>query len=85
MVACLLLYLCAGSTVYYAALVYCIVATIFFLLRSLKTFILDCGGGTGAGGYGYSADGGRKRKLYLLLSITVFQSLVMWLLTRWAE
>jgi hypothetical protein len=72
MVVCLLIFLVGGKTAYYAALAYSIVATVFFLLRSLKTFILDAG---------YSADGGRKRKLYLVLSITVFQSLIMWLLT----
>uniref|UniRef100_A0A915D6I1 Protein YIF1 n=1 Tax=Ditylenchus dipsaci TaxID=166011 RepID=A0A915D6I1_9BILA len=75
MVFCLLLYLVGGTTVYYCALAYCIFATVFFLLRSLKTIILDMGG------YG-GADGGRKRKLYLLLSITLLQTLIMWLLTR---
>ncbi|KAI1728735.1 YIF1 domain-containing protein [Ditylenchus destructor] len=73
MIFCLLLYLAGGSTVYYCALAYCIFASVFFLLRSLKTVILDMG---------YSSDGGRKRKLYLLISITVLQSLIMWLLTR---
>uniref|UniRef100_A0A914HEH7 Protein YIF1 n=1 Tax=Globodera rostochiensis TaxID=31243 RepID=A0A914HEH7_GLORO len=57
---------------YYGALIYFILATVFFLLRSLKTFILDMG---------WSPNNGRKRKLYLLLSITAFQSLIMWLLT----
>lgn len=91
MVACLLIYMLGGTTAYYVALAYFIAATVFFLvrgfrdfspitlllqLRSLKTFILDTG---------YSPDGGRKRKLYLVLSITVFQSLVMWLLTRYAS
>uniref|UniRef100_A0A915LST9 Protein YIF1 n=1 Tax=Meloidogyne javanica TaxID=6303 RepID=A0A915LST9_MELJA len=41
-------------------------------LRSLKTFILDMG---------WSPNSGRKRKIYLLLAITAFQSLIMWLLT----
>ncbi|KAL3111666.1 hypothetical protein niasHT_010616 [Heterodera trifolii] len=72
MVLCLLLYLIGGRKVYYCALIYFILATVFFLLRSLKTFILDMG---------WSPHSGRKRKLYLLLSITAFQSLIMWLLT----
>lgn len=72
MVVCLLLYLVGGKKLYYFALVYCILSTVFFLLRSLKTFILDMG---------WSPENGRKRKLYLLLSITAFQSLIMWLLT----
>lgn len=33
---------------------------------------------------GWSPNNGRKRKLYLLLSITAFQSLIMWLLTRYS-
>lgn len=72
MVVCLLLYLIGGKKLYYCALVYCILSTVFFLLRSLKTFILDMG---------WSPESGRKRKLYMLLSITAFQSLIMWLLT----
>uniref|UniRef100_A0A915PC81 Protein YIF1 n=2 Tax=Meloidogyne TaxID=189290 RepID=A0A915PC81_9BILA len=72
MVVCLLLYLIGGRKVYYFVLVYCILATVFFLLRSLKTFILDMG---------WSPNSGRKRKIYLLLAITAFQSLIMWLLT----
>ncbi|KAI3413701.1 hypothetical protein GPALN_011185 [Globodera pallida] len=72
MVLCLFLYLIGGRKMYYCALIYFIFATVFFLLRSLKTFILDMG---------WSPNNGRKRKLYLLLSITAFQSLIMWLLT----
>ena len=88
MVACLLLYLSAGSAAYYATLVYCIFATFFFLLRLLKSSIFESGG-SGIGGY-HRGDNfnsgdpgrGRKRNLYLLLAIFIFQSMSMWLLTR---
>jgi hypothetical protein len=43
-------------------------------LRAMKSFILDTVSGHG--------QDGRRRKICLLLSIVVFQSLIMWLLTR---
>lgn len=77
MVVCLLLYLLFGQPVYYGALLYCICATVFFMLRTMKSFILD-----GFSGHGQDGTGsGRRRKIGLLLSIVVFQSLIMWLLT----
>ncbi|CAD5223389.1 unnamed protein product [Bursaphelenchus okinawaensis] len=51
---------------------FCIVATVFFLLRSMKIYLLDMANRGGDQ---------KKRKLYLLLSITLVQGLIIWLLT----
>lgn len=72
MVFCLLCYLAGGSSLYYIALAYSILATVFFLLRSMKIYILDMAN---------SGGDQKKRKIYLLLSITIVQALVIWLLT----
>uniref|UniRef100_A0A914YCY6 Protein YIF1 n=1 Tax=Panagrolaimus superbus TaxID=310955 RepID=A0A914YCY6_9BILA len=45
-----------------------------FWARSLKSFVLDMQGG-------YNIDEGRKRKVYLLLSLVITQALIMYLLT----
>uniref|UniRef100_A0A7E4V8A3 Protein YIF1 n=1 Tax=Panagrellus redivivus TaxID=6233 RepID=A0A7E4V8A3_PANRE len=75
-VVCLVLYLLGGTTIYYCALVYMVLAITIFLARSLKSFVLDMQSG------GYNAyDGGRKRKMYMLLSVVVTQALIMYLLT----
>ncbi|CAD5232599.1 unnamed protein product [Bursaphelenchus xylophilus] len=72
MVFCLLCFLIGGRSLYYCALAYSIFATVFFLLRSMKIYILDMANRGGDQ---------KKRKLYLLLSITLVQGLIIWLLT----
>lgn len=71
MVFCLLCYVVGGKSLYYISLAYSVLATVFFLLRSMKVYILDMA---------YGGDG-KKRKIYLLLSITVVQALIIYLLT----
>jgi hypothetical protein len=73
-VVCLILYLFGGTTVYYCSLAYMVLAITIFLARSLKSFVLDMQGG-------YDIGEGRKRKLYLLLSLVITQALIMYLLT----
>jgi len=72
-VICLILYLFGGTTIYYWALIYMVVAITVFLARSLKSFVIDM--------QSSYADDGRKRKMYLLLSIVITQALIMYLLT----
>ncbi|KAI6185667.1 Protein YIF1 [Aphelenchoides besseyi] len=72
MVFCLTCYLIGGTTFYYVSLAYAVIATVFFLLRSMKIYILDVAN---------SGVNGRTRKMYLLLSITVIQALIIYLLT----
>uniref|UniRef100_A0A915E205 Phospholipid/glycerol acyltransferase domain-containing protein n=1 Tax=Ditylenchus dipsaci TaxID=166011 RepID=A0A915E205_9BILA len=62
-VFCLLLYFVGGSAALNTALIYSIFATVFFLLRSMKSFILDLGYDQGRSG--------RKRKISLLFSMHI--------------
>ncbi|KFD48730.1 hypothetical protein M514_10360 [Trichuris suis] len=71
MIVSLLVYLVAGSSVYFYCLCYCSLAISFFLARSLKVHVAD----------GRSYEEGRKRKLYLLVFISLTQPLIMWWLT----
>ncbi|CAJ0582581.1 unnamed protein product, partial [Mesorhabditis spiculigera] len=75
MIICLLLFMTGGKTLYYSALAYTALALVFFLLRTIKNFVLD-------NHHAYNAaDDGRKRKLMLILFIAVSQPLIMWWLT----
>uniref|UniRef100_A0A914WQ37 Protein YIF1 n=1 Tax=Plectus sambesii TaxID=2011161 RepID=A0A914WQ37_9BILA len=74
MIISLLVFLAFGRTAYYWTLGYFAVAVAFFLIRTVKTFVLE---GPGA----YAQDGGTKRKLYLLLFISLTQPFIMWWLT----
>lgn len=70
----LLAFVIGGKSTYYCVLAYTSLAVVFFLLRTVKTFILDVQSL-------YSEDGGRKRKIYLLLFISFTQPFLMWWLT----
>ncbi|VDD87082.1 unnamed protein product [Enterobius vermicularis] len=74
MVVSLLAFLLGGKTPYYGVLGYTSVAIVFFLLRTVKNFVLDVQNM-------YSHDAARKRKLYLLLFISFTQPFIMWWLT----
>lgn len=74
MIVSLLAFLLGGKTAYYCALGYTSLAIVFFLLRTVKNFVLDVQNM-------YSHDAGRKRKLYLLLFIAFTQPFIMWWLT----
>lgn len=74
MVVSLLAFLLGGKTAYYGVLGYTSIAIVFFLLRTVKTFVLDVQNM-------YSHDAARKRKLYLLLFISFTQPFIMWWLT----
>jgi hypothetical protein len=77
-----------GTSFYYVSLAYSVIATVFFLvniifltfvklhfqLRSMKIYILDMANSGGGDA--------KKRKIYLLLSITIIQALIIYLLTR---
>uniref|UniRef100_A0A158R483 Protein YIF1 n=1 Tax=Syphacia muris TaxID=451379 RepID=A0A158R483_9BILA len=74
MVLSLLAFLISGKTVYYAVLGYTSLAIVFFLLRTVRNFVLEVQNM-------YSHDAARKRKLYLLLFISFTQPFIMWWLT----
>uniref|UniRef100_A0AC35TQG0 Protein YIF1 n=1 Tax=Rhabditophanes sp. KR3021 TaxID=114890 RepID=A0AC35TQG0_9BILA len=74
MVVSLVSFLMFGKTVFNFVLLYCAVAIIFFLLRTVKVFIMDSGNA-------FSEDARKKRKLYLIMFITFSQPLIMWWLT----
>ncbi|TKR89783.1 hypothetical protein L596_013833 [Steinernema carpocapsae] len=75
MILSIIMFLLGGKTAYYATLAYTSFAIVFFLLRTIKTFILD------SPQLYDSHDGGRKRRLYLILFICFSQPFIMWLLT----
>ncbi|KAK0412526.1 hypothetical protein QR680_006266 [Steinernema hermaphroditum] len=75
MILSLLMFLLGGKSIYYATLAYTSFAIVFFLLRTIKTFILD------SPQMYDSHDAGRKRRLYLILFICFSQPFIMWLLT----
>jgi len=72
MIVTLFAYVFGGQFVYYCALGYTSLAAVFFLIRSVKSYVLDSS----------SYDEGRKRKYYLILFIALTQPFVMWWLTR---
>uniref|UniRef100_A0A915PXR2 Protein YIF1 n=1 Tax=Setaria digitata TaxID=48799 RepID=A0A915PXR2_9BILA len=71
---CLLAFVLGGKAFYYWVLVYMSFAVVFFLLRTVKTFLLDVQNT-------YSEYGGKKRKIYLMLFIAFTQPFLMWWLT----
>jgi len=71
MIFSLVVYLFGGSFAYYCALGYCSLAIVFFLIRTVKSFVLE----------NFSGSDGKKRKLYLLLFISLTQPFIMWWLT----
>ncbi|VDK42848.1 unnamed protein product [Anisakis simplex] len=68
----LIAFLVGGKLAYYTALSYTSIAIVFFLLRTVKNFVLDI--------YNNYGDG-RKRKIYLLIFISFTQPFIMWWLT----
>lgn len=72
MTVSLLVFLVGGKSGYYMALAYLAGAIAFFLMRTVKVFVLDASSGL---------EDGTKRKLYLLLFISLTQPLIMWWLT----
>ncbi|CAJ0938891.1 unnamed protein product, partial [Mesorhabditis belari] len=74
MIICLLMFMIGGKTIYYSTLAYTSMALVFFLLRTIKNFVLDIH-------HSYNSDDGRKRKLMLVLFIVISQPLIMWWLT----
>ncbi|KJH43934.1 Hrf1 family protein [Dictyocaulus viviparus] len=73
MIICLLMFMCGGKTFYYCTLLYTTLALVFFLLRTVKNFVLDS--------HHFGGDDGRKRKLALILFILITQPFIMWWLT----
>lgn len=68
---CLVVYLCFDKSIYYCILAYCSLAIVFFLIRSVKGFVLE----------NVTGQEGRNRKLYLLLVISLSQPFIVWWLT----
>ncbi|KAL4238056.1 Protein yif1b [Mactra antiquata] len=64
------------GTGYYGLLAWFSAAIVFFLVRTLKSQITSRSGSEGFGG------SGTKRSLYLILSVSLAQPLLMWWLTR---
>lgn len=64
------------STGYYGVLAWFSVAIVFFLVRTLKSQIMPRSEHDGYGGTG------TKRSLYLILTISIAQPILMWWLTR---
>ncbi|VDP07715.1 unnamed protein product [Soboliphyme baturini] len=71
MIVSLFLYLLGGRSMYFSSLGYCAFAVTFFLVRTMKVFMLDS----------INIEDGRKRKIYLLLFIILTQPFIMWWLT----
>ncbi|VDN07136.1 unnamed protein product [Thelazia callipaeda] len=72
----LLAFVLGDKSLYNLVLAYTSLAVVFFLLRSVKTFVLDVQ--DVYSGHSYT---GRKRKIYLLLFIAFTQPFLMWWLT----
>jgi len=72
MIVCLFAYAIGESFVYYCVLGYTSLAVVFFLIRSVKSYVLDSS----------TYEEGRKRKLYLVLFIALTQPFIMWWVTR---
>ncbi|CAI4224796.1 unnamed protein product [Auanema sp. JU1783] len=73
MIACLIVFMTGGKTLYYCTLGYTAFALVFFLLQTVKNFIFDSNH--------FGGDDGRKRKLILILFIAISQPFIMWWLT----
>ncbi|KAM3717919.1 Protein YIF1B-A [Dirofilaria immitis] len=71
---CLLVFVLGGKSFYYWVLAYVSCAVVFFLLRTVKTFLMDVQNA-------YNEYGGRKRKVYLMLFIAFTQPFLLWWLT----
>ncbi|VBB32330.1 unnamed protein product [Acanthocheilonema viteae] len=71
---CLLVFVLGGKSLYYWVLAYMSFAVVFFLLRTVKTFLMDVQNT-------YNEYGGKKRKIYLMLFIAFTQPFLMWWLT----
>uniref|UniRef100_A0A158Q6X1 Protein YIF1 n=1 Tax=Elaeophora elaphi TaxID=1147741 RepID=A0A158Q6X1_9BILA len=71
---CLLVFVFGGKSLYYWVLTYISFAVVFFLLRTVKTFLMDVQNT-------YNEYGGKKRKIYLMLFIAFTQPFLMWWLT----
>lgn len=74
MILCLIMFIAGGKTFYYSTLAYTSLALVFFLLRTVKNFVLDMHSS-------YNHEDGRKRKLILILFILISQPFIMWWLT----
>jgi len=70
--ACLLVYIGGGKSAYYGALAYASLCVAFFLIRSVKSFVMDSFYQSGEAG---------KRKVYLVAYIALSQPFIMWWLT----
>ncbi|VDM58961.1 unnamed protein product [Angiostrongylus costaricensis] len=73
MIICLLMFMAGGKAFYYCTLFYTTLALVFFLLRTVKNFVLDS--------HHFGGEDGRKRKLALILFILITQPFIMWWLT----
>ncbi|VDK72827.1 unnamed protein product [Onchocerca ochengi] len=71
---CLLIFILGGKSFYYWILAYVSFAVVFFLLRTVKTFLMDVQNT-------YNEYGGKKRRIYLMLFIAFTQPFLMWWLT----
>uniref|UniRef100_A0AAF5PV38 Protein YIF1 n=3 Tax=Wuchereria bancrofti TaxID=6293 RepID=A0AAF5PV38_WUCBA len=71
---CLLVFILGGKSFYYWVLAYISFAIVFFLLRTVKTFLMDVQNT-------YNEYGGKKRKIYLMLFIAFTQPFLIWWLT----
>lgn len=66
-----------GSSAYYLVLLWCSFSISFYLARTLRLLISSDGTGDGV-----ARPGGAKRRLYMLLFISLMQPLFMYFLTR---
>lgn len=76
----ILLSLVAGTTGYYAGLIYCSLALAFYLVRTLRVQIL-LEANQQASYYGDVPAAGHKRRLYFLLFVAVLQPVLSWWLS----
>ncbi|KRY75469.1 Protein YIF1B-B [Trichinella pseudospiralis] len=71
MICSLIAFIISGRSAYNYCLTYCCISVSVFLARSLKVYVADA----------RSYEEGKKRKMYLLLFISLTQPFIMWWLT----
>ncbi|KRY17870.1 Protein YIF1B-A, partial [Trichinella patagoniensis] len=71
MICSLIAFIISGRSAYNYCLIYCCISVSVFLARSLKVYVADA----------RSYEEGKKRKMYLVLFVSLTQPFIMWWLT----
>jgi hypothetical protein len=85
MILCLIASLFLATNGYHLVLIYCCISITYFMVRNLKLMILSNNQTDEAnvqGSHFESNSLGNKRRIYVLLFISLLQPLLIWWLTR---